>query len=306
MITLQFSQILATMKTRRQFISAMPLTYAATQIPGLTSAQALSGPAEEQGRTIEGALSKKPVFIPNLDRPPMPQIAESGMVSDDVVVESIQGLDKLRGYPDVLSSRLKLGLLIPATNTSMEAELWHILSLARSQSGMDGVGLHTSNVMTTKPVLRTASDLESYKRQFLGGLKDALAQSLLAQPHCLILGMSLEHIIDDLDALKAPISEIGQQSSLFCATWHEAATFAINAFKARRIGLLTPFDANGNRNARAVFNALGFEVVSTFGFACANALHIAHVPDEAKKEAIVRHLATPETGSTRLFNVGQT
>ena len=38
---------------------------------------------------------------------------------------------------------------------------------------------------------------------------------------------------------------------------------------------------------------LGFEVVSTVGFSCDVALHIAHLPDWAKEKAILELLATP-------------
>ncbi len=40
-----------------------------------------------------------------------------------------------------------------------------------------------------------------------------------------------------------------------------------------------------------MFEELGFEVVSTVGFSCAHALHIAHVPDWAKEKAILELLA---------------
>jgi maleate isomerase len=42
-----------------------------------------------------------------------------------------------------------------------------------------------------------------------------------------------------------------------------------------------------------MFRELGFEVVTTFGFCCATAQHIAHIPDEAKERAITELLATP-------------
>src|SRR3712207_1610257 len=51
-----------------------------------------------------------------------------------------------------------------------------------------------------------------------------------------------------------------------------------------------------------MFEELGFEVVSTVGFSCANALHIAHVPDWAKERAILELLAT---SSNRLDAVVQ-
>jgi maleate isomerase len=41
-----------------------------------------------------------------------------------------------------------------------------------------------------------------------------------------------------------------------------------------------------------MFEDLGFDVVASHGFACPNALAIAHVPDWAKEQAIVEQLAT--------------
>ena len=41
-----------------------------------------------------------------------------------------------------------------------------------------------------------------------------------------------------------------------------------------------------------MFEELGLEVVSSIGFSCANAVHIAHVPDWAKEKAILELLAT--------------
>ena len=40
-----------------------------------------------------------------------------------------------------------------------------------------------------------------------------------------------------------------------------------------------------------MFEDLGFEVVSSVGFSCANALHIAHIPNWAKEKAIIELLA---------------
>jgi maleate isomerase len=201
-------------------------------------------------------------------------------------------IDSSRGYPDVRSFRRKLGLLLPATNTSMEHELWSIILNNRGVDGLDGIGLHTSNVLTSKPQLRTEEDLLEYKRQFLGGLRAALETALLAEPQYLIMGMSLEHIIGRLEGIRAAMAEIESYSSLAWATWHDAVAAALKGYNAKRIGILTPFDQVGNRNATRMFEDLGFEVVASVGFSCANALHIAHVPDWAKEKAIMELLAS--------------
>jgi maleate isomerase len=43
-----------------------------------------------------------------------------------------------------------------------------------------------------------------------------------------------------------------------------------------------------------MFEDLGYEVVASFGFACPNLVDIAHIPDSAKEEVILKYLATPE------------
>ena len=196
----------------------------------------------------------------------------------------------------------KFGLVIPATNTSMEHDLWRIIFNNQGINGLKGVGLHTANVVTPRPRLETEADLVAYKSQFLGGLKAAVDTALLAQPQYMIMGMSLEHILSDLTAIKTPIAEIEAYSGLSWATWHDAIAAALQSYRAVRIGLLTPFDRKGNQFATRMFQDLGFEVIASVGFSCANALHIAHVPDWAKEKAIVELLAT---GSNRLDAVVQ-
>jgi maleate isomerase len=250
-------------------------------------------PAWHGTRTEIGRLSGKAIATADVNRPPMPALAEPGVILNGQKVERFT-IDSARGYPDVRSFRRKFGLLVPATNTSMEHELWSIIRGNPGSGGLDGVGLHTSNVLTPKPQLRTEEDLLEYKRQFLGGLRAAVDTALLAEPQSLIMGMSLEHIIGGLEGIRAAMAEIESYCGLAWATWHDAAAAALKCYNAKRIGLLTPFDKTGNQNAIQMFEDMGFHVVASVGFSCANALHIAHVPNWAKEKAILELLATDE------------
>ena len=129
-----------------------------------------------------------------------------------------------------------------------------------------GVGLHTSIVLTPRPILATAADLLEYRQQFLNGLKSAIDTALMAQPQYLIMGMSLEHIISGIEEIRLPMTDIEMYSGLSWATWHDAAPAALQKFGAKRIGLLTPFDKQGNENAARMFEDLGYTVVSSVGF----------------------------------------
>ncbi len=282
---------------RRNFLGAAAagLVGCVARRPGEPSANTPSLPRPSAplppSRTGVVGLSGKPLRVSDPNAPPMPEIGPGGVVHDGKGIGAF-GIDSARGYPDVRSHKKKLGLLLPATNTSMEHELWRIIF--DNRGALDGVGLHTTPILTPRPVLRTEADLEEYKRQFIGGLGAAVDQAMLAQPELLVMGMSLEHILHGIGPIRAVMADVASRFGGPWATWHDAAPAALNKLGARRVGLLTPFDRRGNENATRMFEDLGFDVVSSVGFACANALHIAHIPDDAKERAITELLATPE------------
>jgi maleate isomerase len=245
-------------------------------------------------QTIVGTLSGKKIVIPDANKAPMPSLAAPGIIRDGRPVESFGTIDDSRGYPDVRSFKRKFGLLIPATNTSMEHELWSIIGDNSDARGLAGIGIHTANVITPSPKFANAEELDAYRRQFLGGLKAAVDQILLAEPQYLIMGMSIEHFARGIDDIRAAMADVQSHSSLSWAMWHDAAVAALGKFGAKRIALLTPFEKIGNENAARMFEDLGFTVVSTVGFSCKFALHIAHVPDWAKEKAILELLATAD------------
>jgi maleate isomerase len=234
----------------------------------------------------------------------MPALAAPGVILNGEQAARFEIIDPGIGHPDVRSFRRKFGLIVPATNTSMEHELWSIIFANQGPRGLRGVGLHTSNVVTPNPKLATEQDLIDYQKQFLGGLKSAVEMAALAQPEYMIMGMSLEHVVGGLEAIRSPMAGIEAHSGLGWAASHEAMPAALKKFGARRIGLLTPFDKKGNEFATQMFEELGFEVVASVGFSCANALHIAHIPDSAKEKAILELLATEENQLDAIVQCG--
>ncbi len=245
-------------------------------------------------KTLRGGITGTDFALPDVNATPMPSLAAPGVIVNGEHAAGFGDIREDLSYPDVRSFRRKFGLLIPATNTSMEHELWSIVFNNFRPDSLEGVGLHTTNVVTPRPKLESEEDLLEYKRQFLNGLDAALEQALLAQPEFLIMGMSLEHILTGIDAIRASMAEVESRTDIHWATWHDAISAALKCFRAKRIGLITPFDRLGNENATRMFEDLGYDVVASVGFSCANALHIAHVPDWAKEKAILELLATPE------------
>jgi maleate isomerase len=243
---------------------------------------------------IVGSLSGKKFLIPD-DKSGFPlataffKPGPTGKNTNDSNLALIQEMLQPGNGPDVLSNTLKLGLFIPSTKTTIEQELWSIFK--NNAELTSGIGIHTVNVITSKPKLATAADVAVYRESFLEGLQNALVTAKQAQPLYFIMGMSIEHIVDSLAEIEAHMGafEAGL-GRMGLATWHEAATAALSKFGATRIALLTPFDPSGLDNACQVFTDMGFEVVRSFGFGCQTSVDICHVPSAAKKQAILQFL----------------
>jgi maleate isomerase len=244
----------------------------------------------EAGTTVTGALSGRPIFLPDVNAPPMPSIASPGPFYNGERTDLFDVATLSDGHPDACSYRRRFGLIIPATNTTMESELWNILVKNRDQ-GLDGIGLHTSSVLT-KPAVADKAGLETFTREFLGGVKNAVATALLARPQYLIMGLSLEHIVVGLESIRETMAELATYSPLSWATWHDAIRAAFEHYHVKRIGVLTPWEKHGNASGVRMFEDMGVEVVANVGFSCANVQQIAHLPDEAKETAVLELLAT--------------
>lgn len=243
--------------------------------------------------TLIGKLSGRTIRIPDVSAPPIPVIVAPGVIHDGVPAAGFGAIGSpSHGYPDARSFRRRFGLLVPATNTTMEHELWGMIFANQGPDGLAGVGLHTTTVSIPRPDVGTAAGLENFKQQFLGGLETAVATALLAPPQYLIMGISLEHILVGIGPIRETMAKTEAYCPLSWSTEHEAIKSALDCYGARRIGLLTPWEKIGNGSATRMFEDLGFEVVSSVGFSCGNVQHIAHIPDWAKEKAIAELLAT--------------
>jgi len=255
------------------------------------------------GQTITGTLSGRPIFIPDVNVPPMPSIAPPGPICNGEPTDLFDVAELSDVHPDACSYRRRFGLLIPATNTTMESELWNILVQNRD-NGLAGIGLHTSTVLTPKPIVDDAAGLETFKRQFLGGITTSVDSGLLACPQYFIMGCSLEHMLVGLDAIRANMEEVEAYSPLSWASWHEAVQAAFRCYRIKRVGILTPWEQLGNASAVRMFEDMGVEVVASVGLSCANIQHIAHIPNEAKEKAVLELLATKENKLDAIVQCG--
>jgi len=255
----------------------------------------------KDGLHITGGISGNTIQLPDVNSTSYTNISVDRFVKDGMPVPDFK-LENTNGLPDSLSYKRKFGLLIPVTNTVMEHELWNIIFNNQGPEGLDGVGIHTTNIQTPGVKIQTDADLEAFKQLFIGALNTAVNQALLSKPEYLIMGMSLEHILHGIDEIRSLMD--GIKTEVFWATWHEASDAALKKLKAKRIGIMSPFIKKGNDNAIKMFEDMGYEVVSSFGFGCPDLVDIAHISDSLKEDVILKHLAKPENSLDAIVQLG--
>lgn len=237
-----------------------------------------------------GALSGEPLNIPNVN---VDVLAAGAVVNGALDWRFTPSQPPESGFPDNRSFRRRFGLVLPATNTIMEHELWSLIVSNGEAAGLDGVGLHTTPVITPKPDISTPEGLAEFKAGFINGLESAVQTAALARPQYMIMGLSLEHILVGLDSIRETMETVQVRSGLSWATWHDAVQAALGLLGAKRIAILTPWEAQGNASAARMFNDMGIDVVASVGLTGSDLSHLAHLPDDAKEQAVIEVLATP-------------
>lgn len=254
-----------------------------------------------ESRIIMGELSGKPIHLPDVNSSSITTIVPDRFVINGMPVTGFN-LNNSKGFPDSLSFNRKFGLLIPVTNTIMEHELWSIIFNNQQAGGLEGVGIHTTSIQTPRVNIQTEADLINFKDIFKAGLNRAVEEALLSKPEYLIMGMSLEHILYGLEEIRELMNSI--DTNISWATWHDASDAALKKYKAKRIGIISPFIKKGNENAKKMFEDMGYEVVVSFGFGCPDLVDIGHIPDSAKEKVILDYLATPDNRLDAIVQLG--
>ncbi len=98
----------------------------------------------------------------------------------------------------------------------------------------------------------------------------AAARLTPCHPSALLIGLSTEMFPGGLDLLRQGADDVATKTGLPVFTSSHATHAALRAVGARAVGIVTPFDADGNAHVRAAFEAADFNVVGIEGLDCAS------------------------------------
>ena len=145
--------------------------------------------------------------------------------------------------------RLKIGMIVPRTNSIAEAELWRMAP--------EGVTIHTGRM-----VLHVDSADPAGRQALLDDLAGATREIAQAGPDVIAYNCTAGSLVSPLELLTDHISEVGRVPGVATGP---AIVAALRALGVRRIALATPYHEPVNRHEIAFFAEHGIETVADRG-----------------------------------------
>lgn len=180
---------------------------------------------------------------------------------------------------DVLGWRGVFGVLAPSTNTVVEPDFYRM--------AVPGVTAHVGRIHIRDQTLASDGHFEALLDQIRMEIDHACARVLTAEPDYLVMGMSAETFWGGVEGNQQFTEAIESFSGLRVATGAEACRRALALFGAKRIGVVTPYQAIGDENVVRFFSELGHPVARIKGLRCPTAVAIARVPEETLRAAVL-------------------
>jgi maleate isomerase len=137
------------------------------------------------------------------------------------------------------SPRAQFGLILPSTNTVVEAEF--------NWMRVPGVSWHTGRIMIHNPILNDDKAFVAFLESLRIEIGAAVKSVMTANPTYLVMGMSAETFWGGRDGAAQFTKWMNDLSGLDVTTGAAACKAALDCYKAKRIGVITPYQPIGDQ-----------------------------------------------------------
>ncbi|MEM9202162.1 MAG: arylmalonate decarboxylase [Actinomycetota bacterium] len=172
----------------------------------------------------------------------------------------------------------KFGVLTPATNLSVEDELWSMR--------VPEATIATARIIIDQVKWTTPDDLRKFVEGVRKRIPDAADHAVAVEPDALILGISISVLWGGLAGNESIKQAIQQQTGLDLYTAVDAAQAALGVFGASRIGVVTPYPELADAKVVDFFREIGVDVVAQKGLRATSARSIGEIPASELRSAL--------------------
>ena len=180
--------------------------------------------------------------------------------------------------PDSLGERLKIGVVVPSTNTIVQPEI------ARFQ--IPGVTCHTGRIPIVQKDISGAQAYMEHIELMRAGIKGAIDSVLDCGPQHIIMSVALEAFWDGVTGAEALEKDLSDHAKTGVTIGSSAVRDALRAFGAKAVGILTPHLPAGDEQIRTYMEQSDFNVVRLKGLECKSPFAIAQVQQADIKAAL--------------------
>lgn len=177
----------------------------------------------------------------------------------------------------ISSPRAQFGLILPSTNTVVEAEF--------NWMRVPGVSWHTGRIFIPNPELNDDASFVAFLESLREEIGAAVTGVMTAKPDYLVMGMSAETFWGGKEGAAEFMKWMNDLSGLEVTTGAAACKAALDAYGAKRIGVITPYQPVGDQQVVDFFTQMGYEVAAIHGLKCDSATSIGDVTPEEIKAA---------------------
>ena len=181
---------------------------------------------------------------------------------------------------DSLGYRLKLAVIAPSTNTSVQPEM--------DDMRPHGVTNHFGRIFIPDDPIRNDADFEQLLVNIRASMETTIEQVITCDPDRLVMGMSSETFWDGVEGakeLERRMSEVAGGRPVSMGS--DAVNDALKCYgDIRRIAVVTPYMPVADKQVQRYFEDCGFEVVALEGLKCSSPVQIAHTSERELRDAI--------------------
>jgi maleate isomerase len=181
---------------------------------------------------------------------------------------------------DQLAWRKKFGVLAPSTNSIVEPDF--------NRMNVPGVTPLFSRIHIYDADLSSEAQMEKLRVQLDESIDYAVDLVCTAEIDYMVMGMSAETFWDGKagnERFKERVKE--RSGGLDVATGAEACELVLKNYDVKTIGVVTPYQPNGDAQVIKFFEEIGFEVKKLIGLKRPTAVSIAHTTQDELREAIL-------------------
>ena len=174
--------------------------------------------------------------------------------------------------PDVVGYRAKFGVIVPSTNTVVEADY--------NRMAPHGITFHTGRMYIARPALDSDEAFETLLRDIRASRAIAVRDVVTCKPDYIVMGMSAETFWGGAAGNARFIDEVrAQAGGLGVSTGASACRAGLERLGCKRLAVLSPYQPVADANVTRFFEESGFTVVRLIGLRCPTATAIADVTE---------------------------